>query len=116
MTRDVRAKNIQVLDQIVTQLVWLKMIHTTSPHRQTVGNRPVGIEEEEVGIEEEEVSQRISSESERQVGTTEKAPNVFVANSDDPLRSRIDGGNLTAIFNRDIIRNSCKRSSELVRT
>ncbi len=47
MTRDVQAKNMQVLDQIVTQLVGLKMIQLF-PRGQAVDIRSVGIEETEV--------------------------------------------------------------------
>ena len=52
------------------------------PRRQAVGIRPVG-------IEAAEVTQRIRPESARQVGTTEMTANVFIANSDGPLSSRI---------------------------
>ena len=77
MARDVRAKNLQVLDHIMTQLVGLKMIQLF-PRRQGVGIRPAG-------IEAAEMTQRIKPESARQVGTVEKTPNLFFENSDHPL-------------------------------
>jgi hypothetical protein len=72
---------MQIFYQVVTQLVRLKAVQLF-PRRQAVGIRPIS-------VEEAEVTQRIRSESARQVGTAEKTPNVLFAKSDRPLCSRI---------------------------
>jgi hypothetical protein len=72
---------MQIFYQIVTHLVRLKDVQIF-PHRQTVVIRSIS-------VETSEVTQYIRPESVSQVGTTEKTSNVFFANSDRPLSSRI---------------------------
>jgi hypothetical protein len=47
VSRDIRTKNMKNLDQIVTQFMGLKMIELALL-RQTVGVRPVGIDEQKL--------------------------------------------------------------------
>jgi hypothetical protein len=92
VARDIRAKNMQIFDQVVTHLVRLEAVQLF-PHRQAVGIRPISAEATEVTQrvtnKRREVTHRVRSESTRQVGTGEKSPNEFFADSDRPLSSRI---------------------------
>jgi hypothetical protein len=65
----------------VTHLVRLETVQFF-PHRQVVDMSPIN-------VETAEVTQHVRPESTSQVGTAEKATNVFLANSDRPLRSGI---------------------------
>jgi hypothetical protein len=61
----------------MTHLVRLEDVQLF-PRRQVVDIRPIS-------VEAAEVTQRVRPESTRQVGTAEKVPNVFFANSPPPL-------------------------------